>query len=472
MLEELLSDELLSAMNSDSDSDNDAILLEASNVYESSQTTQLPAPPTTTTTVSTSPTPLPSAKKPRFAPPKLDEEILEDRKHGIPAKTLQDTKYCFNIWEEWRKHRQQCTGENIDELHELSIEMLQHWLIRFILEVRKKDGEVYQPNTLHHITAGLMRHIRWNGKPHVDLFKDAKFADFRATLDAEMKRLQSLGIGSKKKRAEILTEEEEEILWKQDLLGDKTPRTLLDTIIFYNGLYFALRSGKEHRQLRNSPCQIEIVEQCGKRSFLKYTEDISKNHPGGLKGRKITPKVVLHHQNLDNPQRCFVRLFKMYRQMCPADAPPDAFYLQPSKKPSSSCWYTKSPLGHSSLSTTVARLCKSAGIDGFKTNHSLRATATSRLYQSGVDEQLVMERTGHRSIEGVRSYKRTSDSQREALSDILNGPKRPKSATNSSPPATSVFSSTQQSQQLNLSSATFQNCTVNFFSCLPTRDSD
>jgi hypothetical protein len=35
-----------------------------------------------------------------------------------------------------------------------------------------------------------------------------------------MKRLQSWGIGPKKRRAEILTEEKEEILWKQDLLGD------------------------------------------------------------------------------------------------------------------------------------------------------------------------------------------------------------------------------------------------------------
>ena len=33
-----------------------------------------------------------------------------------------------------------------------------------------------------------------------------------------------------------------------------------------------------------------------------------------------------------------------------------------------------------------------------------------------------MERTGHRSLEGVRSYKRTSEEQREALSDILNRP--------------------------------------------------
>ena len=31
-----------------------------------------------------------------------------------------------------------------------------------------------------------------------------------------------------------------------------------------------------------------------------------------------------------------------------------------------------------------------------------------------------MEKTGHQIIEGVRSYKRTSELQREALSDILN----------------------------------------------------
>ena len=65
-------------------------------------------------------------------------------------------------------------------------------------------------------------------------------------------------------------------------------------------------------------------------------------------------------------------------------------------------------------------MCNAAGISGFKTNHSLRATAATRLYQSRVDEQLVMERTGHRSIDGIRSYKRTADFQRENVSDILN----------------------------------------------------
>ncbi len=57
---------------------------------------------------------------------------------------------------------------------------------------------------------------------------------------------------------------------------------------------------------------------------------------------------------------------------------------------------------------------------GYKTNHSLRATAASRLYHSGLDEQLIMERTGHRSIEGIRSYKRTSNQQQVTVSNVLN----------------------------------------------------
>ena len=68
----------------------------------------------------------------------------------------------------------------------------------------------------------------------------------------------------------------------------------------------------------------------------------------------------------------------------------------------------------------MARLCQKAQILGFRTNHSLRAIAASRLIHASIDEQLIMERTGHRSIEGVRSYKRTSDDQREVLFDILN----------------------------------------------------
>ena len=122
-----------------------------------------------------------------------------------------------------------------------------------------------------------------------------------------------------------------------------------------------------------------------------------------------------------------------------------------------------------------------ASIQGYKTNHSLCATVTSTLYQSSVDEQLVIEHTGHRSLEGVRSYKRTSSEQLEALSDILNRPNNfinkvghTTSYQNSSSLSTTAtaihmdtpqtyLSSSAQHRTLSLPSTIFTQCSVNFY---------
>jgi hypothetical protein len=109
-------------------------------------------------------------------------------------------------------------------------------------------------------------------------------------------------------------------------LGDHSPQTLVDTMVFMNGMYFALRSGGE--RLRHDPSQIELIEKPGERAYLKCTEDISKNHPRRLKGRKHNPKVVLHHKTTNNPSHCFICLFKIYQSKCPPDRPPDVFYLK------------------------------------------------------------------------------------------------------------------------------------------------
>ena len=102
----------------------------------------------------------------------------------------------------------------------------------------------------------------------------------------------------------------------------------------------------------------------------------------------------------------------------------------------------------------MAKMCTKAQIQGYKTNHSLRATAASRLYRKGIDEQLIMERTGHRSIEGIRSYKRTDQQQQIEVSNILqvssdNQSKRDRSTM---PP--------NESTSAVLSGLQLHNCTV------------
>ena len=67
------------------------------------------------------------------------------------------------------------------------------------------------------------------------------------------------------------------------------PQPLLDTMLFINGLYFALCGRKEHRQLQHYPSQIELIEKPREIAYLIY-KDVPKNYQGGLKNRKIKPQ--------------------------------------------------------------------------------------------------------------------------------------------------------------------------------------
>jgi hypothetical protein len=44
-------------------------------------------------------------------------------------------------------------------------------------------------------------------------------------------------------------------------------------------------SGHKQCNLRFKPAQVDLVDRAGETAYVRYTEDISKNNPGGLKGR-------------------------------------------------------------------------------------------------------------------------------------------------------------------------------------------
>ena len=65
-------------------------------------------------------------------------------------------------------------------------------------------------------------------------------------------------------------------------------------------------------------------------------------------------------------------------------------------------------------------MLKSAHLDGFFTNHSLRRSGTTRLFQAGVDRKIIKEFTGHTS-DAVDNYQVTSHEQKRQMSEILAG---------------------------------------------------
>ena len=56
-------------------------------------------------------------------------------------------------------------------------------------------------------------------------------------------------------------------------------------------------------------------------------------------------------------------------------------------------------------------MCSQVGISGHKTNHSLRATGTTRMFEAGVPDKIIQQRTGHRSAEALHLYERVSVEQ-------------------------------------------------------------
>ena len=61
-------------------------------------------------------------------------------------------------------------------------------------------------------------------------------------------------------------------------------------------------------------------------------------------------------------------------------------------------------LWESMLTNKIKTMCEKAKFNGNETNHSLRASSATSLFDSGVPEIIIQARTGHRSLEALRAF--------------------------------------------------------------------
>lgn len=357
----------------------------------------------------------------RFDKPKSVEEMQEISKGYIPANTAKSTAWGVKVFQVWRSERnqrveEQCPSDLFERPDPVQINF---WLSRFVAEVRKQNGAPYPPRSIQLILSALQREML-DKNPEVPKFMDQSVTVYRGlhrTCDSVYRELHKQGIGATVRHTAVFSVEEENKLWEAGVLAITSPKALQRAVFFYVGKFFCIRGGDEQRKL--GPSQFKRLENP---DCYVYTEHGSKNRSGGLAQLKVDNKSVPCYSVPDKVPKCLVFLLDFYLAKLPPYATKeDVLYCRPkSKVPAdeTSPWYEAVAIGKNSLGAFVKDICKDGGLPP-RSNHSLRATGATTMFQANVPEKIIQTTTGHRSIDGLRRYERISTEQHQALSRVM-----------------------------------------------------
>ena len=136
---------------------------------------------------------------------------------------------------------------------------------------------------------------------------------------------------------------------------------------------------------------------------------------------KVQNKTICQCENVEDEHHCIVNMFVKYLIYIPSRD--KHFYHRPLPDNGSGLpRFGTQPLGRNTLAKITPDMCKAAGIQGNKTGHSGKVTCATVLYQQDFSDQLIKERTGHRSLEALHKYKRTGSDQQYEVSMALLPP--------------------------------------------------
>ena len=353
----------------------------------------------------------------------------------IKKRTFSKMQWGVRAYCDWRSQRLSDVinfDVKIDEADLLNVQKLCpnafiHSMCRFIPEVTKvRDGSDYPGKTLYEMVTCIQKYLHENGK-YWKLLDDMYFNEIRTVLDNVMKERALNNIGTTVRQAGYITVDHENLLWEKGILGEDSPDKLRETVLFLLGINLGLRAGDEHHALRRNcsekPSQISFERASNGQRCLVYREDtVTKTNDGGLSNLKKERKIIWVYPS-DNINRCPVRIVDKYMSLIPDVKPKTKkynFYLRSLEKPNPAQWYGEQVVGRHTLTKVVGKLLQKANLGGFYSNHSLRRSGTTRLFQAGVDRKIVKEYTGHVS-DAVDKYQVTSDAQKKQLSEIIGG---------------------------------------------------
>ena len=312
------------------------------------------------------------SNKKRFEVCANQNDFSDIRETRIPKTTQSNTKWAAKVWNDWAENRNSI-GVSVSQhdrvpidFSEVSAAELNFWLQYFYVEVRKRDGEKYIPNTLYQLACGLLRHLRNNfGRFDLNFLddKDPNFVTSWQILDGMMKKMHAEGLGCKRESKNAITTEHEKLLWDTNTINLYSSLGLSYGVFFYTCKCFGLRGRDEHRSLEVTQFAFG-TDSVG--SYVQYIGRESKNIKHGVHQRNVQNKVIKQYANRDDTERCVVALFNKYISYIPSKGP---FYRRPLARSDDKIQFSLQVIGKNLLGDYMSRMFKSAGIEGEYTNH-------------------------------------------------------------------------------------------------------
>ena len=291
-----------------------------------------------------------------------DDTIEELRNGAKNISTSKSTSFWLSVWKTC------CEGKSIAlEIEKHEPAELNRLLEKFYAEVKNKNGQDYEPDSLRVTIAALD-----------SIVKDREFHSSKQVLEGKAKLLRQAGGGKRPNKARNLTKEEE-VLWKESKFGSTTPEALVNTMWWLLTQHFGLRGRQEHHDMKVDDFQ--LCKDDNGVEFVQFTEGLTKTRQGGLhtKHRDFQPGMFAV-----GGERCPVALFKQFVSRRPQNLKTTGpFYLsiKTNRKPDDNVWFKVQPMGESKINdmmkSTVANTILESSDKKF-TNHSARKTVMSK----------------------------------------------------------------------------------------------
>ena len=103
-------------------------------------------------------------------------------------------------------------------------------------------------------------------------------------LNGKAIELREQGKGKRKNKADAVTDEEE-LMWKKGILGDKSPTSLNYTVFYTLSQQFGTQGHQEHHQIMIEDLKFVKNAITGQTEYVKWVEGLTKTCQGGLTKR-------------------------------------------------------------------------------------------------------------------------------------------------------------------------------------------